>query len=112
MKENLGSLLSALNREELLSLSRAERASRETLTNQRNGQSPIVGSSTRESAGFCMWEGARLDVWADWGMRLRAAAGRDLGVLVHGKLNMRQQCPGSQEGHLCPGALGKAFLVR
>lgn len=59
-----------------------------------------------------MWEGASLDVWVDWGMRLRAAAGRDLGVLVHGKLNMSQQCPGSQEGRLCPGALGKAFLVR
>lgn len=37
LKEYLGSLLSALNWEELSSLSRAERASRETLTNQRNG---------------------------------------------------------------------------
>ncbi|RMC13747.1 hypothetical protein DUI87_08829 [Hirundo rustica rustica] len=28
---------------------------------------------------------------------------RDLGVPVPGKLNMGQQCPGSQEGHSCPG---------
>lgn len=54
------------------------------------------GKFNRGSAGFCMWEGASLDVWMGWGMRLRAAAGRDLGVLVHGKLNMSQhvQAPG------------------
>ncbi|KAJ7409331.1 rna-directed dna polymerase from mobile element jockey-like [Willisornis vidua] len=28
---------------------------------------------------------------------------RDLEVLVSGKLNMSQQCPGSQEGQVCPG---------
>ena len=30
-------------------------------------------------------------------------SGRGSGVLVDGKLNMSQQCPGSQEGHPCPG---------
>ena len=28
---------------------------------------------------------------------------RELGVLVPGKLNTSQQCPGSQEGQPCPG---------
>ncbi|KAJ7420339.1 hypothetical protein BTVI_21743 [Pitangus sulphuratus] len=28
---------------------------------------------------------------------------KDLWVLVDGKMNMSQQCPGSQEGQLCPG---------
>lgn len=55
------------------------------------------GKLNKGSAGFCIWEGANLDVWVDWGMRLRAAAGRDSGVLVHGKLNMSHQCPGSQD---------------
>lgn len=30
-------------------------------------------------------------------------AGRDFGGLVHGKLNINQQCPGGQEGLQCPG---------
>ncbi|RMC14204.1 hypothetical protein DUI87_09295 [Hirundo rustica rustica] len=32
-------------------------------------------------------------------------AKRDLCVLVHGKLNMSQQCPGSQKGQPCPGGI-------
>ncbi|KAJ7411526.1 hypothetical protein WISP_102342 [Willisornis vidua] len=32
-----------------------------------------------------------------------SAMERDLEVLIHGKLNMSQQCPGNQEGQLCPG---------
>ncbi|KAJ7409721.1 rna-directed dna polymerase from mobile element jockey-like [Willisornis vidua] len=32
-----------------------------------------------------------------------SAMERDLGVLVNGRLNMGQQCPGSQEGQPCPG---------
>lgn len=34
----------------------------------------------------------------------RAAAGRDLRVLVDGKLEISQQCPGSQEGPTFPSA--------
>ncbi|KAJ7413508.1 rna-directed dna polymerase from mobile element jockey-like [Willisornis vidua] len=30
---------------------------------------------------------------------------RHLEILVHGKLNMSQQCPGSQEGKPCPGGI-------
>ncbi|RMC07262.1 hypothetical protein DUI87_16719 [Hirundo rustica rustica] len=32
-----------------------------------------------------------------------SAMEQDQGVLVDGKLNISQQCPGSQEGHRCPG---------
>ncbi|KAJ7396698.1 hypothetical protein BTVI_142521 [Pitangus sulphuratus] len=32
-----------------------------------------------------------------------SAVERELRILVNGKLNMSQQCPGSQEGHPCPG---------
>ncbi|KAJ7398546.1 hypothetical protein BTVI_124090 [Pitangus sulphuratus] len=32
-----------------------------------------------------------------------SAMERDLGIVVNGKLNMSQQCLGSQEGQLCPG---------
>ncbi|KAJ7416105.1 rna-directed dna polymerase from mobile element jockey-like [Willisornis vidua] len=32
-----------------------------------------------------------------------SAVERGLGALVNGKLNMSQQCPGSQEGQPCPG---------
>ncbi|KAJ7412350.1 rna-directed dna polymerase from mobile element jockey-like [Pitangus sulphuratus] len=41
-----------------------------------------------------------LDVPTDWGMRCWKGT---MGVLVNGKLNMSQQCPGSQEGQPCPG---------
>lgn len=34
---------------------------------------------------------------------LKRAAGRDLGVLADGKRGVSQQCPGSQQGHLCLG---------
>lgn len=36
--------------------------------------------------------------------RLKSGSGeRYLGIWVHDKLNMSQQCPGSQVGQLCPG---------
>lgn len=66
LKEYLGSLLSALNWEELSSLPGAERASRETLTNQRNGhhqlqevqQGEVLDSACgKGQAWMCGWTG-------------------------------------------------------
>ncbi|TRZ12188.1 hypothetical protein HGM15179_014916 [Zosterops borbonicus] len=41
-----------------------------------------------------------------------SAMERDLGVLVSGKLNTSQQCPGSQEGQECPGGIRPSMASR
>ncbi|KAJ7426053.1 hypothetical protein WISP_19479 [Willisornis vidua] len=39
-----------------------------------------------------------------------SAMERDLGVLVNGKVDMSEQCPGSQEGQLCPGSIRQSII--
>ena len=41
-----------------------------------------------------------------------SAMERDLGVLVSGKVTMSQQCPGSQEGQVCPGGIRHSISSR
>lgn len=62
----------------------------------RHGQSPTVWSLTRVSVRFCTWDGS-----PGWTGRLESSTmERELGVLVHGPLDLSQgaqQCPGGHQ---------------
>ncbi|KAJ7407605.1 hypothetical protein BTVI_62540 [Pitangus sulphuratus] len=92
------------NWEELLTHSKAERPCRDTLENWRAGQSLTMKFSKDKFQDLYHRQGNPRCTYRLENKRLESSpTERDLGVLLDGKLNISQQCLGSQQGQLCPG---------
>ncbi|TRZ10529.1 hypothetical protein HGM15179_016578 [Zosterops borbonicus] len=87
------------NWEEMLTLLRTEKPCRETSINQRQN----ITNQVRFNKEKCriLYLGWGNPGSTDTPEMLESSAI----VLIAGKLNMSQQCPGSQEGHPCPGGI-------